>query len=116
MVTDPRPDLTGDSHLWTAVLAEAKARDGKLAGLLHGLRCGGCILHQRANGTLRLNYKPVTTAGGGVMDEATLLQDWLNPRKEAIAQVFATVGRQWNHERVTKNDKKNGTHDDNGND
>lgn len=41
---DPRPDLTKDHDLWKKVLFAAERFNQNLYGVLHGLRCGGCIL------------------------------------------------------------------------
>lgn len=96
MVVDPRPELTADSHLWVAVIKEAELHDPAFAGLLHGLRCCGCTLHRRENGSLRLDYRPALYADNGeqVMDEETLLRDWLNPWRDVATKIFAAVAER----------------------
>jgi hypothetical protein len=41
---DPRPDLTEDSHLWTALLELTDEYDEELSSILNGFRCGGTRL------------------------------------------------------------------------
>ena len=45
-MTDPRPDLKGDSKEWTTLLRLAHWYNYELAGVLHGFRCGGLRLHR----------------------------------------------------------------------
>lgn len=86
MVIDPRPDLRQDSTLWQAVL-EAAQGTPEVQGLLHGLRCGGCRLKQRANGSLRLDYTPLLD----VWDEDELRREWLEPNRRDIQDIFRRV-------------------------
>jgi len=47
-IKDPRPDLEGDSNLWSRLLTLAYGHDGEdpngLFGVLHGFRCSGAGL------------------------------------------------------------------------
>lgn len=86
-MVDPRPDLREDSGLWEAVLTAAD--DPMLRGLLHGLRCGGCRLRQRSNGSLRPDY----TALLDVWDEDELRTEWLEPFRQEVQSLFREVSR-----------------------
>lgn len=88
MVIDPRPDLKADSHLWRLVLTSAQGSP-EAQGLLHGLRCGGCRLEERSNGSLRLDYTPLLD----VWDEDELRREWLEPMRREIQSLFRDVAR-----------------------
>jgi hypothetical protein len=65
IVADPRPDLSGDSALWSRLLALAYDVDGDdpagLCGILNGLRCYGAALVESA-GQVRLAAGEMTAA------------------------------------------------------
>lgn len=89
---DPRPDLSEDSGLWRAVLEVALAKDEKIYGILHGVRCIGARLVLE-NGELRLEPR----IGEGIEDEEDWWQvrlKWLVPQTKTIVQVFREAVRE----------------------
>jgi hypothetical protein len=82
---DPRyNDLSEDSNLWQVVLFEAKSISLELWGLLHGLRCGGCRLVRRENGSLKLDTSTLLED----WNETELRERWLMPKREGIVKAL----------------------------
>lgn len=50
LVTDPRPDLSDDHHLWNDLLYIAAQKNEMLAGVLHGFRCMGTRIRKNRDG------------------------------------------------------------------
>lgn len=93
-LADPRPDLAEDHDAWSAVLAEAERWDPaagterSLAGILHGLRCGGARLMETerdGRAFYRIDYRPVVAYG---WSEDELRSAWLGPARASIIEVF----------------------------
>jgi hypothetical protein len=86
---DPRPDLTGDSALWTRLLRDASARDGAdphgAFAVLHGLRCLGCRLVRDGRSGVRIDRGEEI----GDTDYRTFKFVYLIPRKDAITALLA---------------------------
>jgi hypothetical protein len=86
---DPRPDLAGDSELWTMLLQMARDKSLELASNLHGMRCCGLRLDRRREGfVLRPDMDPNTSKWP---DKESYLADrdrWLMPYAKEIDELL----------------------------
>jgi len=92
---DPRRDLKEDHDLWVKVLVTAYINgQHHLHGLLHGLRCAGARLYVQ-NGRLRLDYKAMfkNKMFAKAFTEEEILENWLEPMKSQIANLFKKAYR-----------------------
>lgn len=90
-IVDPRPDLEGDSPLWSRLLTLAYDRDGEdtngLFGVLHGFRCLGA-------GLVVVDGRARLVAGELGDDYPTEREQWLVPHAFALTKLLADLAAQ----------------------
>lgn len=87
---DPRPDLKEDHLLWTRLLDQANGLDEELAGVLHGLRCGGTRIRKvKGRYILRPDLDPTgRIAWERVEDYEELRDKFLKPFAQEVIQLL----------------------------
>lgn len=90
-MTDPRPDLTEDSALWTKLLTMADKINKHCAGTLNGFRCGGMRLKREPEGyALRPEFgDPASSSAWATLEEyAADRKKWLYPYTRLIIRLL----------------------------
>jgi hypothetical protein len=110
VISDPRPDLTEDTVLWSIVLDVARETNPQLAANLHGFRCIGTRL--KRNRRWGLVMEPILPgkeagkrAGAGVSSDVSDITDWkdrddykalaqeyLRPYHAELLELFKRIG------------------------
>lgn len=90
---DPRPDLKEDHLLWSRLLDQANGLDEELAGVLHGLRCGGTRIKKvKGRYMLRPDIDPSgRVAWGRAEDYEELRNKYLKPYAQEVIQLLAQL-------------------------
>ncbi len=83
---DPRQDLVEDTCLWTILLTEARKKSITLAGVLHGLRCGGTRIESGAKG--------LVIRGGDWEDYGTYRDKYLMPYKDDVKKLLERLNKK----------------------
>ena len=83
MTEDPRIDLKEDSFLWQEILVMAKKKSVTLAGILHGIRCGGARIEPGKTGFV--------IRGGDWEDYPAHRDNYLMPYKDDVKQMLGKL-------------------------
>lgn len=99
LITDPRPDLGEDHLLWEDLLLRAYLHKEELAGVLHGLRCGGTRIRKHKG---RFVLRPDVDLTGRVAwerkeDYEELRDKHLNPHRKIMIEILAQLTREEDH-------------------
>lgn len=91
LVTDPRPDMVDDHHLWSDLLYLAAQRDEILASILHGFRCMGTRLRRNKDGALVLRAD-IDSDGNRAWQSQAAYDDardrWLDGYRKEIVELL----------------------------
>lgn len=94
VVSDPRPDLEGDSDLWLFLLAEATGyTDRRLHDSLYALRKVGTVIDRQADG--KLKFRPIVGPGGWQKesDYREVVNGWLVQHSARLTVMLAKASR-----------------------
>lgn len=100
---DPRPDLKEDHLLWSRLLDQASERNEELAGVLHGLRCGGTRIRKvKGRYILRPDVDPSGRIAWERKEDYEELRDkYLKPYTKVMIQLLGELGKESSNEQST---------------
>ncbi len=93
-LTDPRPNLKGDSDLWTRLFELARGGDDNLLGALLAVRCQGALLEKKARSYVIRPVVDLTGAEGWASqaEYEDFKGKWMEPYRKEIAGLLKALG------------------------